>query len=125
VQLVDGNVVPIDSPTAIAAAPPAPKPEDGEVYTGGVKEPTKAQVRAHSQVPLKELKKALAVSGYLFDSLVRAEFKRPEGPRKQALRILLEHAQEQQKAAPLVEGEPDAWAQPIARLEEALKPKEA
>jgi len=125
VKLVDGNVVPINTPDPVVAqATVAQQTEEEEVFTGGVKEPTAAQVRAHRQVPLKELKKALTESEYLFDSLVKAEFKRPDGPRKQALRILLEHAQEQETKTP-PGGDVDAWPPVIARLEEALKPKEA
>lgn len=115
-----GRVVPMNpepAPVAtaeVASSEPAAAPKT-------LKAPTEAAVKRHQQLPIAKIEPTLKEADYLFDSIVKAEFKRADGPRKAAVRLLLKHARQRQQA----DAQPGLWADVIARLEEALKPKAA
>lgn len=70
---------------------------------------------AVAQLSLEKLKDALEDNPFILDGMIAAEFERPEGPRKAALRMLVKI--EAAKAEPR--------ADVVARLEGALTPKAA
>ncbi|HYL22494.1 MAG TPA: hypothetical protein VEU74_12085 [Gemmatimonadales bacterium] len=100
------------------AGPSKPTPEQLRAQPGLAKlhgmEPKAPESKpAVAQLSVEKLKEALEDNPFILDGMIAAEFERPGGPRKPALRLLLKV--EQAKAEPRPEV--------VARLSEPLKPK--
>src|SRR2546421_645374 len=77
----------------------------------GMEAPKAAAAETRAQLPVEKLKEALEDNPFILDGLIAAEFERPEGPRKAAVRVLLKA--EQEKAEPREDV--------VARLADAVK----